>query len=316
MFKTKIGSIDLEFPIFNASGVYCKTHENLNELDNTNYCGALISKSCTLESRIGNNPPIYWDNNNDVNSLSINSSGLPNNGYQYYIQESFANYLSKPYFLSVSGLCEEDNLKIIEDALKSKYVSGIELNLSCPNIQGKSQIGYDFEAMNLLLEKVNNIFLKNNLNNIQFGVKLPPYFDEMHFIEVANIINKYNIKFITCINSLGNGLIVDIDNESTVIRPKSGFGGIGGKYIKPIALANVRKFSKLTNCDVIGCGGISSGQDAFEHILCGAKAIQVGTQLYMEGINVFKRIMKELEVIILSKGYSNIDDFCGKLKEI
>jgi dihydroorotate dehydrogenase (fumarate) len=170
--------------------------------------------------------------------------------------------------------------------------------------------------MDILLRKVNNIFINNNSYDIQLGVKLPPYFDEMHFIEVANIINKYNIKFITCINSLGNGLVVDIKEESTVIHPKSGFGGIGGKCIKPIALANVRKFSKLTNCDVIGCGGISSGQDAFEHILCGAKAIQVGTQLYMEGVNVFKRIIKELETIILSKGYSNLNDFCGKLKEI
>ena len=313
MFKTKIGSINLEYPIFNASGVFCKTHENLNELDNNDYCGAIISKSCTLESRKGNPPPIYWDNGE---SVSINSSGLPNNGYQYYIEDSFTNYLSKPYFLSVSGLCEEDNLTIIKEALKSKYVSAIELNLSCPNIKGKSQIGYDFEAMDLLLEKVNKIFINNNLYDIQLGVKLPPYFDEMHFIQVAEIINKYNIKFITCINSLGNGLIIDINTESTVIHPKLGFGGIGGKNIKPIALANVRKFSQLTNCDIIGCGGISTGQDAFEHILCGAKAIQIGTQLHIEGINVFERIIKELEEIILLKKYKNINDFCGKLKEI
>jgi dihydroorotate dehydrogenase (fumarate) len=65
----------------------------------------------------------------------------------------------------------------------------------------------------------------------------------------------------------------------------------------------------------VGVGGVESGQDAFELILCGATAVQVGTCHWKEGSQCFDRICKELEQIMASKGYKSIDDFKGKLKE-
>jgi dihydroorotate dehydrogenase (fumarate) len=315
MLKTKVGNIDLENCLMNASGVYCKDEDELIKLNSLQFVGCVICKSCTLDSRLGNAKPIYWDNKS---TLSINSSGLPNNGYNFYIDETITCKFTKPYFVSISGLTNNDNLKIIESTIKNNHVKGIELNLSCPNVIGKPQIGYDFESMDILLEKVNKIIQSRKMidNKFNFGLKLPPYFDFSHFEIVSKVINKYEIDTITCINSLGNGLVVDSETESALIKPKGGFGGIGGSVIKPIALANVRKFSELTNCDVIGCGGITSGNDAFEHILCGAKAVQIGTQFYMESYPVFERINNELKEIMKEKGYKNINDFCGKLKVI
>lgn len=314
--ETKIGNIDLNSPLMNASGVYCRTEEDLLKLDETKFVGCIISKSCTSEQREGNPNPNYWDN---CNNLSINSSGLPNLGYRFYTSKKLTSKLiGKPYVVSVSGLSIEDNLIIVKELVKNKKISGVELNLSCPNVIGKPQIGYDFEEMDNLLNKVNVIIQKKKLDNnkFNFGLKLPPYFDFSHFDKASSIINKYNIDTITCINSIGNGLIVDPEAEKVVIKPKGGFGGIGGTLVKPIALANVRKFSQLTNCDVIGCGGIKNGLDAFEHILCGAKAVQIGTQFYMEKHKVFKRIYNELRDIMIEKGYKSVNDFCGKLKVI
>ncbi len=145
---------------------------------------------------------------------------------------------------------------------------------------------------------------------------MPPYFDISHFNKAAEIINEFNIDFITCINSIGNGLVIDPIEERVVIKPKNGFGGIGGSVIKSTALANVHQFYKLTNCSIIGCGGIKTGMDAFEHILCGASAVQVGSQLKIEGTKCFGRITMELKNIMLSKGYKKIDNFRGLLKYI
>ena len=171
--------------------------------------------------------------------------------------------------------------------------------------------------MDILLNRVSVIIdERKKISKFNFGIKLPPYFDFSHFEKVATILLRYNIDSITCINSLGNGLIVDSKTDSAVIKPKGGFGGIGGHVIKSIALSNVRKFSELTNCDIIGCGGITCGQDAYEHILCGANAVQIGTQFYIDGISVFEKVKNELEEIMKQKGYSNIGDFCGKLKVI
>ena len=66
-----------------------------------------------------------------------------------------------------------------------------------------------------------------------------------------------------------------------LFRPKNGFGGIGGEYIKPTALANVHAFYQRLNpqIQIIGTGGVLTGRDAFEHILCGASMVQVGTTL-------------------------------------
>jgi dihydroorotate dehydrogenase (fumarate) len=110
---------------------------------------------------------------------------------------------------------------------------------------------------------------------------------------------------------------IDTATESTVIKPKNGFGGIGGLFIKPTALANVRMFYKLlNNIDVVGCGGVQTGQDAFEHILCGASMVQIGTTLWEEGKTCFERISNELTEIMEIKGYNSINDFKGKLNEI
>ena len=145
------------------------------------------------------------------------------------------------------------------------------------------------------------------------GIKLPPYFDIVHFDQAATIFNKYPLAFINCVNSIGNGLV--IDDETVVIKPKNGFGGIGGEYVKPTALANVRALKQRLNpsIEIIGTGGILTGRDAYEHLLCGASMLQVGTQLEKEGLGVFERLTKELLAILEAKGYASIAEFKGML---
>lgn len=196
-------------------------------------------------------------------------------------------------------------------------IAAIELNLACPNIPGKPMIAYDYDQFDQALARVCK---HPQFGKIPLGLKLAPYFDMPHFDRVAEICCKYPIKFIVCVNSIPNGLFIDADNECEGFVPKSGLGGIGGGFCKHTALANVRHFYKLLqknnrpDIDVIGVGGISTGRDAFEYILCGAKAVQVGTCHWTEGPGCFDRIAKELEDLMKSKGYRSIEDFRGKLK--
>lgn len=293
--------------IMNASGAKCMTKEELDLLLESN-SASMVSKSCTLKERQGNPTPRYTD----LPLGSINSMGLPNLGVDFYLEYATQLNEEKPFFLSVAGLSLEENLEILQKLNQSKANFIVELNLSCPNIPGKPQTGYDFERTKEVLEKVFEFYDK------PLGVKLPPYFDMVHFQDMANILNQFPLKFVTCINSIGNGLYIDTDNESVVIKPKNGFGGLGGEYVKPTALANVRQFYNLLKDEiaVIGCGGVTSGKDVFEHILCGASMVQVGTQLMKEGVTVFDRLQDELREIMNRKGYENISDFKGKLKSI
>ncbi len=69
-----------------------------------------------------------------------------------------------------------------------------------------------------------------------------------------------------------------------------------------------------SDIDIVGVGGIGTGKDAFELILCGASAVQVGTCHWIEGPICFARIAGELEAIMKRKGYTSIADFKGKLR--
>lgn len=296
-------------PFMNASGVHCMTTTELVELEQSN-AGAFITKSCTLNERTGNPEPRYFD----VPLGSINSMGLPNRGFDYYLDYAlnYEKQQTQPLFFSIAGMSAAENLEMLTMIEKSDFQGITELNLSCPNVPGKPQLAYDFEATEDLLQQVFARFTK------PLGIKLPPYFDLAHFDQMAEILNQFPLTYVNSINSIGNGLYIDTQKEAVVIKPKEGFGGLGGEYVKPTALANVRAFYTRLKPEIkiIGTGGIRNGQDAFEHLLCGATMLQIGTELHKEGPKIFDRITKELEQIMTEKGYRTIDEFRGKLKTI
>lgn len=307
--NTTIGGISLETCVFNASGPKDESLPLLKTIANSK-SSAITMKSCTLDPRIGNPEPRYA---NLPNKSSINSMGLPNLGYKKYLK--FAAILKKkfrkPVIASISGMTLEDNVVIFK-AFNKSDVDIIEFNPGSPNTIGKPIVGYDVKEMDRLLSSVSRICKK------PWGVKLPPYFDFVHFKQIAKVLKKYPIGFITCINSIGNGLVINPKTERTVVKPKGGFGGLGGRLIKYTALANVRKFYELLEdkIKIIGVGGVSSGVDAFEFILAGASAVQIGTLYMQEGKSCFARIQKELISYMNKKNYQSIEDFRGKLKTI
>lgn len=306
--KTRIAGFELQHPIFNASGPRCTTREELEALGQSD-AAAIISKSTTKEAREGNPEPRYAD----FSHGSINSNGLCNPGYREYGEFlPTLKKFNKPVFCSVSGLCLEDNLQMLRELSEVEGIDAIELNLSCPNIVGKPQMGYDFDQSREVLREAAKVCRK------PWGVKLPPYFDFAHFQEMASLLNNSEIKFATCINSMGNGLVIDAEAERVLIKPKGGFGGVGGAVAKPVGLANVRKFRELLKPEisVVGVGGVSTGTDVFEYILAGADAVQVGTALYREGPGIFSRLLSEFSELLGKKGYSSLDDFRNKLKVI
>jgi len=219
--------------------------------------------------------------------------------------------LGKPIIASVAGLCEDD-FPMIAAAINAAKPDLIEVNLSCPNIPGKPQIGYDAEASERLLKRVRKVI------TVPMGVKLPPYFDPAHHAVMGEVLLRCGVDFLNLINSVGNGLVVDPEREVVLIKPKGGFGGLGGTIIKPVALANVRAFWKIFEgrMPIIGTGGVVNGVDAFEHLLCGASAVQIGTVLVEEGVDVFGRLEMELLAQLSKKGYTKVEDCRGKLKEL
>lgn len=304
---TTIGDRTFENCMMNAAGIRCQTNQDLDALVQSQ-AGTYVTKSATPAKRKGNPSPRI----HTFPKGSINSMGLPNNGLDYYLDYVLNDQKKRPEgtpFLSIAGTSLEDNLAMLHQVQDSAFTGFVELNLSCPNVPGKPQVGYDFDRVNDVLSQIFKFYTK------PLGVKLPPYFDLVHFDQIADILNQYPLTFVNSINSIGNGLVIDPDTEQAVIKPK---GGIGGAFVKPTALANVRGLALRLKPEIsiVGTGGILNGQDAFEHILCGASMVQIGTEFGYEGVSVFDRISKELKRIMTAKGYDRIDDFKGQLKTL
>lgn len=305
--STTIAGVTFPSCFMNASGALCVTRDELEALGKSG-TGAIVTKSMTIESRQGNPAPRYYG----FSGGSINSMGLPNLGYKAYAELiSDLRRFGKPVIASVAGLGEDD-FPTIAEAINAVQPDLIEVNLSCPNIPGKPQIGYDPETSERVLKKVRRLI------TVPMGVKLPPYFDPAHHEAMGKVIGRCGVDFLNMINSVGNGLVVDPERETVVIKPKGGFGGLGGRLIKPVALANVRAFYKFFDgkIPIIGTGGIVEGIDVFEHFLCGASAVQIGTVLVEEGLDVFGRLEAELTAVLTRKGYRSVLECRGRLKEL
>lgn len=303
--KTKIAGIEFDSYICNASGPLDASLEELERIANSK-SSAIMMKSCTIEPRDGNQKPRYVR----LPFGSFQSMGLPNLGYQKYVDfSSQLKKYKKPIIASVAGLSVKDYEKMV-NAFQNSNVDLIEVNLSCPNLKGKPQVAYDLEQTERVLHRISNLGKK------PIGLKLPPFYDFVQYKQMAGLIEKYKISFITCINSVGNTLIIDPEAETPIIKPKKGFGGLSGDYIKPIALANVRTFYELlgNKISIFGVGGIKTGMDAFEFLLAGADAVQVATTFEKEGPDCFARINSELKEILQRKGYKSIEEVKGNLK--
>jgi dihydroorotate dehydrogenase (fumarate) len=321
---TTLAGIPLSTCVYNASGPRTGSAAALAKIAGS-AAGAILTKSATVGSQTGNPQPRTWHAPDD--QASMNSEGLPNSGIDYYINASTMeetlqgcpkNNNNKPYMVSISGKSLKDNLEMLDRIAKvpkDTIIASVELNLACPNVIGKPIIAYDFEQMHMILKTIAD-------KNYPFvlGLKLPPYLDGKQLQEAATVINDYSkmVRYVVCINTIGNALSVDAVSEAPFIAANGGLAGLSGPAVKYTALANVRQMRQhlVSTIDVVGVGGMESGTDVFNMLLCGATAVQVGTCHWKEGPKCFDRICDELRQVLHSKGYCSVQDVIGKLKPV
>lgn len=268
-------------PIFyNAAGVHCTTYKELLDLEYSS-SGIILSKSCTLESRIGNEQPRYYIDDD----ISINSTGLANLGIKEYSKFVF----NKPYIISLAAINIDDFIESLS-YINSHNVFAIEVNISCPNIDNFTE--------NALINFEKYLMIMQEKSPVPWGLKMS-IFKIDDIIKYVNIIKKYNVSFIVCANSLSNGLVLNKD-RTPIIKPRNGLGGIGGCYgFKALALSNAREFRKLldSNIYIIGCGGIKNTNDILDYLSVGCSLVQIGSELdRSRGLDIFKELIYEFDM--------------------
>ncbi len=179
-------------------------------------------------------------------------------------------------------------------------ISGIEVNISCPNVKcGGMQFGTDPAVA---AEVTRAVKASTSLPVI---VKLSPNVTDITVIAMA--VEKAGADAVSLINTL-TGMAIDIQRR----RPMLGniTGGLSGPAVKPIALQMVYKTAGSVGIPVIGCGGIAGGRDALEFIMAGATAVEVGTATFTDPSSVLN-IISEVRDFMAAEGISKISDLCG-----
>ena len=144
---------------------------------------------------------------------------------------------------------------------------------------------------------------------IELNISCPHAMDGTDITEIAKTCEDAGADCLSLINTVGPGMKINIDVAKPVLSNK--FGGMSGKAIKPIAISNVYSVYEAVDIPLIGVGGVYTYEDVVEFLFAGARAVQIGTAIMDEGVEVFSKINQGLEKFMAEKGYSSIDEMVG-----
>jgi len=299
--STEIAGVKLDNPTILAAGVLGNTGEILKRVALSG-AGAVTTKSIGLKPRAGHPNPICTD----LGNVFLNAMGLPNPGAEAFVEElRIAKEGGAPIINSIFGK-DADEFAEVVNILKKAEPDLFELNICCPNVASGTSFGCDPVAAANIVKKVKDV------TDIPITVKLTP--NTHLLVQVAKAVEEAGADAITAINSVGPGMVIDIESEIPIISNK--FGGVSGNAIKPIAVRCVYQIAKTVKIPIIGTGGIYSGADAAEHIIAGASAVGIGTAVKDHYLDVFKKVSSELEEILERKKLKSIGELVGSLKEV
>jgi len=254
----------LSNPVMTASGTFGYGTEYAKVID-IQRLGAIICKGTTLKPRPGNPQPRLWETASGV----LNSIGMENIGMDALIKEKAPLWAKweVPVIVNILGESIEDYARLAKRLDRVAGVSGIEVNISCPNISaGGLEFGASPESA---AEVTAAVRAKTTLPVI---VKLSPNVTDI--AEIALAVEEAGADAISLINTL-RGMSLDIKTRKPILGNVC--GGLSGPAIKPVAIYMVYQVARKVKVPVIGCGGIATASDALEFIMAGASAVQVGT---------------------------------------
>lgn len=295
--QVQIGSLTLQNPIMPASGAF---GEEMEEVIDFNEIGAIVPKSITKLPRKGNLTPRVCE----VPAGMINSIGIQSKGIAYYLKETIPSYdkYDTPLISSISADSIDEFAEMAEIIGKLDRVRALELNISCPNLKGNGlAFGMDPESTRALVRKVKEVTDKPII------AKLSPNVTSIQ--EIALAAEQGGADGLNVANTI-LAMAIDIHTR----KPKIGnnMGGLSGPAVKPIIVRMIYQVRQVTSLPIIGCGGVSSGEDAIEMILAGATAIQVGTASFIQPTAMID-ILQEIKDYMVLYQIQNINDLIGKV---
>jgi dihydroorotate dehydrogenase (NAD+) catalytic subunit len=293
--RVHIGSVDLSAPVMAASGTAGYGDELSAYLD-LSAIGGIVTKSLAAFDWAGNPAPRLHPTPQGM----LNAVGLQGPGVRHWLDDVLPSLTATgaTVIASIWGRSVADYraaAELLADA--PAEVVAVEVNLSCPNLEGRSAIFAHDAALSAEVVAATEVCGRPR------WAKLSANTDRI--VDVAAAVADAGAEAVTCINTL-LGLAYDPDTAGPVLG--AGGGGLSGRAIHPVAVRAVHDVHAThPDLPIIGVGGVASGWDAVEMFLAGASAVQVGTATFADPAAPLK-IQRELVEWAVSRGVPSVAD--------
>jgi dihydroorotate dehydrogenase (NAD+) catalytic subunit len=268
--------------------------------------GAVIPKTVTRQARAGNpeprwHPPSFREAREAGESIFLNSIGLTNPGIEDALTQLAPTWveLGTTVLLSMSAesVAQFGEMAGMADAVPG--FQGLELNLSCPNVENGSEFGHSPE---LTAAAVGAVRAHTHLPLL---AKLAPNVPDVTEIALAAV--ESGADALTICNTIP-AMKIDLSTKKPVLGGIT--GGLSGPALRAVSLAMVYRTSQVVDVPIVGVGGIFTGEDAVEYLLAGASAVQVGSA-NLAGLWAPFRILEELRAYLVDSGIYHVSELVG-----
>lgn len=292
----KMGGLQLSNPTLLASGVHGSSLAKVLKALEVGAGGA-VTKSIGPVPRAGYPEPTLVE----VESGMVNAAGLPNPGAERFSQElAQVKGRGLPILVSVFGGSAEEFARVVR-TIDGNDVAAFELNLSCPHVSGVgTEIGHHPDLVSDVTKSV-----KMSTGKPVFA-KLSPNTERL--VEVARAAVEAGADGLTAVNTV-RALPVDIESGKPALS--NGYGGLSGGAMRPVALRCVYELREAFDLPIMGCGGVTTWQDAVQFFLAGADAVQIGTAT-IRRFDIFNDINVGILSYLERKGIRRLADLVGR----
>jgi dihydroorotate dehydrogenase (NAD+) catalytic subunit len=295
----QLGPLRLDTPLVAAAGTFGSIVE-FAEVTSLDAYGALVAKSVSSEPWPGRPAPRVAGT--DVGML--NGIGIQNPGIDSWLDTVAPGFVSLgvPVWGSAVGRTPGE-FADVAGKMSLGGVAALEINLSCPNLEGHSIIALDPKSSSEVIREVRSVA------KVPVGAKLSP--NASNIVEIAAAVGEAGADFLTLTNTV-KGAAIDIESRRPVL---SGIiGGYSGPAIKPISLACVLEVhAALPEIPIVGCGGVRSGRDVVEYLLAGATAVALGTVHFVEP-RAGERVLRETLDLVTRLGAHDPSELIGGMQ--
>ena len=287
-------------PLFTASGC-ASSGKELAQFIDLREIGAVVTKSVMSKARHGRPTPRMAE----TPSGMVNSIGLQGPGIDAFLAEDLPWLVSQKarVIVSIAGETIEEYATLARKVRSAPGISALEVNISCPNVENRGLVfACDPEASRRVIDGVR----KTLGGELPIIAKLSP--DVTDLVSIAKGVVDAGADGLALINTVLS-MVINLDTMRPHLGGKT--GGLSGPAIRPIAVRAIYQVHEaLPNVPILGMGGVSTGRDALELILAGAKGVSVGTASFADPAASIT-IQNELKELLAARGFTSVAQAVG-----